>query len=82
MASLDIETEGLTGRLYSIAVAAADPQRVFMGGAGPGTELIIFFEDEYALLSAFLEHLQELDPDLILGWNVVEFNLALRYPCV
>lgn len=75
--SLDIETSDLDGALYSIAGVTADTARVFM--IGPGERVdgidIEYHPNEQALLQAFFAWLRALDPDLILGWNVVGFDL-------
>lgn len=75
VACLDIETEGLDGKLYSIALATPDSERVFMVGSHADCEGLSFHPDEKSLLQAFLAHIQNVDPDLIVGWNVVEFDL-------
>jgi DNA polymerase-2 len=76
--ALDIETEGLDGRLYSVAVTAPALERVFMVSERPvrcdGVE-VVTAANEGALLDAFFEWLSRHDPDLILGWNVVNFDL-------
>ncbi|MFP6596215.1 MAG: DNA polymerase II, partial [Candidatus Hydrogenedentota bacterium] len=76
VASIDIETEGLGGRLYSIGVYTRDDGIVFMVGEGDDTELIRYCRDERALLNAFLEWVEGDDPDVLIGWNVVAFDLA------
>lgn len=75
--SLDIETEGLQGALYSIGVAGpgADDARVFMIGGGATDGTITYCAGEAELLRAFFAWFREADPDLILGWNVVGFDL-------
>ena len=76
--SLDIETEGLNGALYSIAVHAPDEARVFLLSETPlesESFPIDCFADEKSLLTGFFEWFQHKDPDLILGWNVVSFDL-------
>ncbi len=73
--SLDIETAGLSGDLYSIAVASADSSTVFMIGELDDADGIVYCRDERALLEAFLKWVGEDDPDLIIGWNVVDFDL-------
>jgi DNA polymerase-2 len=75
VASLDIETQGLAGQLYSIAVATPTSEKVFMVGTRPDTEMVRFCPDERATLQAFLEEVRSLDPDILIGWNVVEFDL-------
>lgn len=78
-ASLDIETDGFGDSLYSIAVASAKESLVFMVGTlsdsrHPGYA-VRYFSDEASLLRAFFLWWRTLDPDLILGWNVVGFDL-------
>ena len=84
-ASLDIETALDGSQLYSIAAhcfggrdaAAIEQKKVFMIGQ-PQTcdDLdILWFDDERALLTRFLEWFQQDDADVILGWNVVNFDL-------
>ena len=76
--SIDIETEGLKGALYSIAVHAPGEGRVFLLSETPVTSDgfgIECFPDEKSLLVAFFDWVQKKDPDLILGWNVVSFDL-------
>ncbi len=79
LASIDIETRGLTGRLYSIAIHSDDTSVVLMVAAGspPRTEgyELRFCETETLLLQEFFNLLQRLDPDVLIGWNVVNFDL-------
>lgn len=74
--SIDIETEGLNGRLYSIGVYTPSEEVVFMVGEGDDDDLIRFQPDERSLLRAFLEWVEAYDPDVIIGWNVVAFDLS------
>ena len=76
--SLDIETAGLDGALYSIALHAPDDERVLMvsDGSVRGDDAAVeSFPSESALLSRLFAWFAEHDPDLILGWNVVGFDL-------
>ena len=34
------------------------------------------FQDEQSLLEAFVQYVQEQNPDVITGWNVIDFDLA------
>ncbi len=83
--SLDIETRGNSDQLYSVAgatmhMAGQDPAAcVFMIGTAQD-ELregytLRYCEDERTLLRAFFNWLEILDPDLIIGWSVVAFDL-------
>ena len=81
IASLDIETGAKTNQLYSIAVhitgKKGEHKKVFMIGEKPkrSSELISFFDDERNLLSEFFIWFNEIDPDIIIGWHVIGFDL-------
>jgi len=78
MISLDIECS-FDGELYSIGIYAEGFQRVFMiGPAQPCEQAYIdWIADEKALLIRFVSWLQDYDPDIIIGWNVVNFDMNL-----
>ncbi len=78
--SLDIETSfprrGEPDRLFSIGFYTDDLQRVLMiGNPADGDEQLVLFRSEAELLQAALALLGELDPDVIIGWNVVQFDI-------
>jgi len=74
--SLDIETSLDARRLYSIAMAGTGGERVLLVGRGPvdGAEVV---PDERTLLERFLAHVRAADPDVLTGWNVCDFDLAV-----
>jgi DNA polymerase-2 len=74
--SLDVETSPDGRRLYSIASAGAGGERVLLIGGRPvaGAEVV---PDERALLARFLAHVRSVDPDVLTGWNVCDFDLAV-----
>ncbi|MBU3760171.1 MAG: DNA polymerase II [Candidatus Omnitrophica bacterium] len=83
-ASIDIETESRARSLYSAAVhftdGSTEERKVFMRGpapAGGSDGSLVFFETEAALITALLQWFEERDPDIVLGWNVVGFDLAV-----
>ena len=76
--SLDIETAGLDGALYSIALHSPDDERVLMvsdDSVHCDDAAVESLPSEGALLSRLFAWFAEHDPDLILGWNVVGFDL-------
>ena len=79
VASIDIETQGLTGALYSIAAICGQQAQVFMVGDAAKRQMdhytLSFFPDEARLLQAFFTWLQDRDPDVLIGWNVIDFDL-------
>lgn len=74
-ASIDIETEGLSGALYSIAARCGEAGIVFVVGEGESTDAFRFLRDERAVLLAFFDWIRAADPDLLIGWNVIGFDL-------
>jgi DNA polymerase-2 len=79
MLSLDIETAIDTLELYSIGVYAVTPdgpvRRVFMRGDQCDLDWVSLHDSESALLTGFCRWLAEFDPDIIIGWNVINFDL-------
>lgn len=75
--AFDIETDGFDGPLLSIAVAGHGGDLVWVTDAsgGPGHDAYESVADEAALVRRFLEHVTAVDPDVLSGWNVVEFDL-------
>ena len=76
--SYDIETamEGL--QLYSIAVhgvtAGVQARRVFMVGKGATQDFVEAHDSQEEVLQAFTDWLADYDPDVLIGWNVVNFD--------
>ena len=77
--SIDIETEGLTGALYSIAAASPDDDAVVFVASSPRPSPpdlpIIWCRDEREVIERFFAWLKQADPDLLLGWNIAGFDL-------
>ena len=76
--SFDIETDPRAARLLSIALTGCGVSEVLLfspaGYARPAGA--VSFAGEKELLEAFLQRVNELDPDIITGWNVVDFDLT------
>jgi DNA polymerase-2 len=75
--SLDIETDGFDGPLLSAAIVTPDVELVLVRGEGTDRGAIRFARDEKALLNALFAEIRALDPDVLVGWNVIEFDLAV-----
>ncbi|MGA8261626.1 MAG: DNA polymerase II [Arenicellales bacterium] len=83
--SIDIETSEDIGQLYSIAFICGATRRVLLRGAArdiAGAAIdaemeLCWCEDERQLLLRFLADMHALDPDVLIGWNVVNFDLAV-----
>ncbi len=85
--SLDIETSfprrGQPDRLFSVGFYSAGMACVLMiGDPAQSTDSLRFFAGEAQLLDASLALINEIDPDVIIGWNVVQFDFDfLRRKC-
>ena len=75
--SLDIETDGWEGPVLCLALAGCGREHVFMVRDGADTQGLTFHADERAAIEAAFEAIRKADPDAILGWNVVDFDLRV-----
>jgi DNA polymerase-2 len=86
--SLDLETTPDASRIFAAAVAGCGIEEVHLV-APRSVQGAIVHPEEPALLAALVARIRALDPDVLLGWNVVDFDLrvllarcaALRLPC-
>ncbi|KQP15173.1 DNA polymerase II [Pseudorhodoferax sp. Leaf267] len=82
LVSLDIETSA-TEDLYSIALDSADDRVVFMLGAAPVAETcpidfrLVYCPSRLAMVDQLNAWFADHDPDVIVGWNVVQFDLRV-----
>ena len=78
--SLDIETEEPSGKIRAIGLFMDRPREGVLLFAGKWAsssipdENIEIYDGERELLVAFAERLRALDPDVITGWNVIDFD--------
>ena len=81
IASVDIETGVATDTLYAVGVhvtgAGHGHCRIFMlGESDPRADADVSFHvDERALLEAYLAWWTQIDPDVLIGWSVIDFDL-------
>jgi DNA polymerase-2 len=77
--SFDIETDPKARRLLAISLHGAGASEVLLltppgRTAPPGSKA---FATERDLLAGFAARLRELDPDVLTGWNIVDFDLPV-----
>ena len=78
--SFDIETDPQARRLLSIALHGCGVSEVLLltpraWSCPDGARR--FAHREATLLAAFCDRVRELDPDVLTGWNVIDFDLAV-----
>jgi DNA polymerase-2 len=75
--SIDIECSE-QGELFSIGLASDSYKCVLMIGKSQVSEdWIHWIENEKALLQQFVIQVNQIDPDILIGWNVVNFDFRL-----
>ncbi len=73
--SIDLETTPNASEIFSAALATNDAsEEVHLVYANPVAGAIVH-PDEKRMLVAVNERIRQLDPDIITGWNVVDFDL-------
>ena len=83
LVSLDIETS-VHGDLYSIALEGCGQRQVYMLGKATEADSPVNFDLEFCasrgeLLQRLNQWLALHDPDAIIGWNVVQFDLRVLH---
>ncbi len=83
LVSLDIETNA-RGDLYSIALEGCGQRQVYMLGPANGPDATVDFRLDYCqsraeLLECLNAWLAAHDPDAIIGWNLVQFDLRVLH---
>jgi DNA polymerase-2 len=75
--SFDIETDGKGDGLLAISLYATGVDEVLIveGGNRTMPERATRCADERAALDAFCARVREFDPDVLMGWNVIDFDL-------
>jgi DNA polymerase-2 len=77
--AFDIETHGKNERLLAISLYGLGLDEVLIvdgsGRAMPPKATCC--ADEYAALQAFCERVRRVDPDVLTGWNIIDFDLSV-----
>ncbi len=79
-ASLDIETSCFGNKLYCIGVHFQDGDRELSKGFMLARQRIQddridYFDSEQVLLQQFCDWFRSIDPDIIIGWHIHEFDI-------
>jgi len=81
LVSLDIETDA-RGALYSIGLEGCGERQVYMLGPKNGSDAAVDFKLDYCdsrgqLIERLNDWFARHDPDAIIGWNLVQFDLRI-----
>jgi DNA polymerase-2 len=84
--SIDIETDTRAGTILAIGLAWTDAlclsgsggkfqgRKVRVLGSGEGSPDLMFHSGEAGLLRSFLDDIHGIDPDVLTGWNFLDFD--------
>jgi DNA polymerase II len=77
--AFDIETDPKAERLLALSLYSTHLDEVLIvdGSGREMPEKAIRCMDERAALSAFCERVREFDPDVITGWNTIDFDFTV-----
>src|SRR5208337_1033092 len=77
--SFDIETHGKTERLLAISMYARGVDEVLIvdGSGRSMPDNATRCVDEHAALDAFCDRVRLFDPDVLTGWNIIDFDLSV-----
>ncbi|MFW5976980.1 MAG: 3'-5' exonuclease, partial [Candidatus Nanoarchaeia archaeon] len=78
--SFDIETDEQAQTIYSVSFYTDTYKHVFVvknENMGDSYENASIYDSEEKLLRAFVKKVNEIDPDCLTGWNVIDFDINL-----
>jgi len=81
--SIDIETDPAASEIRAISMVGKDPwkdsntRKVLFVGKTAKEDWIQCFFDERSMLEAFCKRIVKFDPDIITGWNVIDFDFKV-----
>ena len=80
--SIDLETDPKASRIYSVALWGCGAQEVLLWRPDEAARAAcpagaVPCADEAELLTVFCRRVRELDPDVLTGWNVIDFDVPV-----
>jgi DNA polymerase-2 len=79
--SIDIETDSRAKHIYCISLYSEEYKKVLIVGIdkniGKPLHNAITLNSEKEMLEKFSELVQKIDPDIITGWNLIDFDLKI-----
>src|SRR3989344_5274094 len=76
VAAFDIETDAEGKKIRCISLVCGDYKKVFVDSKKK-LKRAISCKNEEEVLTQFRENLLELDPDVVSGWNVIDFDFVV-----
>jgi len=74
--SIDIETDSKSGAINAISLASDDTKETLMT-TKKKLKNTTSCRSEEELLERFTERIKDMDPDIVTGWNIIDFDFAV-----
>ncbi len=74
--SIDLETSPDASQIFSAALVGGDVAEVHLVSKQP-VEGAVDHPDERLFLAGVMARIRELDPDILVGWNLIDFDLRV-----
>ncbi len=74
VASIDLESDKLSSKLFCIGVLTESSKKTFMITQNKNLNNVVACANEEDCLEKFKTEINEIDPDIIIGWNVIDFD--------
>jgi len=74
--SIDLETSPDASRIFSTALVGCGVEEVHLVSKQP-VEGALDHPDERLFLAGVMARIRELDPDILVGWNLIDFDLRV-----
>lgn len=80
--SIDIETNPNTGKILAVGMVStgrwgAIAEEIHLVGPALSDARMISHDNEQRLLETVVGRISEIDPDIITGWNVIDFDFSI-----
>jgi len=74
--AFDIETDKRALKVYSISIVCDNLKEVHILSKRKVKNAVVY-KSEKELLTSFIERINDIDPDIITGWNVIDFDFKV-----
>jgi DNA polymerase-2 len=75
--SIDIETNLKGNKVLAISLHSKEISKVLLHKKDGKFKNAVCFNTEKELLESFKRHIEQLDPDILVGWNVIDFDFQI-----
>ena len=75
--SFDIETDPKAEKIFCISIYTEEYKKVIIATKKKDLKHAEIVEDEHQILERFVQIVKKIDPDIITGWNMIDFDFKV-----